>query len=57
MKEQIALILRFVDKNNTLSEEFVSFHEFKNGLTGEGLYQIINEFLGLVALDILDCHG
>ena len=45
MKEQIALILRFVDKNNIIGEEFVSFLQCRNGLTGIGLYQTINEFL------------
>ena len=57
MKEQMALILRFVDQNNIFREEFVSFLECKNGLTGVGLYQTINEFLGSVGLDILDGTG
>ena len=56
MKEQMALILRFVDQNNIIWEEFVSFLECRNGLT-VGLYQTINEFLGSVGLDILDCPG
>ena len=57
MKGQMALILRSVDKNNIIREEFVSFLECRNGLTGVGLYQTINKFLGSVGLDILDCHG
>ena len=57
MKEKMTLIVRFVDKNNIIREEFVSFLECRNGLTSAGLYQIINEFLGSVGLDILDCHG
>ena len=47
--------LRFVDKNNIIRQKFVSFLECKNGLTGVGLYQRINEFLGSVSLNILDC--
>ena len=54
MKEQMALILRFVDKNNISREEFLSFLECRNGLTGVGLYQTINEFLGSVGFDILE---
>ena len=42
----MALIIRFLDKNNIIKEEFASFLECKNGLTGVGLYQTINEFLG-----------
>ena len=47
---------KFVD-NNIIREKFVIFLGFKNGLTGVGLYQTINEFLGSVGLDILDCRG
>ena len=57
MKGQMALILRFVAKNNIVKEEFISFLECRNGLTAVGLYQTINEFLGSVGLDILDCRG
>ena len=34
MEEQMALILRFNDKNNIIREQFVSFLQCKNGLTG-----------------------
>ena len=53
----MALILRFVDKNNIIREEFVRFLEYKNGLKGVGLYQTIKEFLESVGLHILDCCG
>ena len=51
MKEQMALILRFADKNNITMEEFVSFLECRNGLTVVGLYQTINKFLEPTGLD------
>ena len=35
LKEQIALILRAVDKNSTMREEFVSFLECSYGLSGQ----------------------
>ena len=57
MKEQMALILRFVDKNNIIREESVSFLECRNDLAGAVLYQTINEFLGSAGLDILECRG
>ena len=56
-KEQMALILGLVDKNNIIREEFVSFLECRKSLTGAGLYLKINEFLGSVGLDILECRG
>ena len=56
MKEQIALILRFVDKSNVIRQEFVSFLWCKNGLIDVGLYQTIDDLLGSEGL-VLDCRG
>ena len=56
MKEQMVLILRFVDKNNIIREEFTGFLKSKNNMTGVELNHTINEHLGSVDLDILDCR-
>ena len=52
MKEQMVLILRFVDKNNIIREEFTGFLKSKNNMTGVELNHTINEHLGSVDLDI-----
>ena len=57
MKEQLALIFRFVDKKSNIREEFVSFLECSYGLSGQSLYRTIKEFLVLVGIDISDCRG
>ena len=57
MKEQLALIFRFVDKKNNIREEFVSFLECSYGLSGQSLYRTIKEFLVSVGIDISDCRG
>ena len=44
LKEQIALILRVVDKNSTMREEFVSFLECSYGLSGQSSFRTIKEF-------------
>ena len=57
MKEQLALIFRFVDKKNNIKEEFISFLECSYGLSGQSLYRTIKEFFVLVDIDISDCRG
>ena len=56
MKEQITLILRFVDNNSTIREEFVSFLECSYGLSGHSLFKTIKEFLDSNDIDISDCR-
>ena len=57
LKEQIALILRFVDKKSTIREEFVSFSECSCGLSGQSLSKRIKEFLDGNGIDISGCRG
>ena len=57
LKKQLALIFRFVDKENNITEEFVSFLECSYGLNGQSLYRTIKEFLVSVGIDISDCRG
>ena len=57
MKEQLALIFRFVDRKNNIRQEFVSFLECSYGLSGQSLYRTIKEFLASAGIDISDCRG
>ena len=57
LKEQIALILRFVDKNSNIREEFVPFLECSYGLSSQSLFKTIKEFLDSGGVDISDCRG
>ena len=54
LKEQLALIFRFVDKGNIISDEFVSFLECSYGLSGQSVYRTIKKFLVSVGIDISD---
>ncbi|XP_065671863.1 52 kDa repressor of the inhibitor of the protein kinase-like [Hydra vulgaris] len=40
-KEQLSLIIRFVDSNLDIKEEFVKFIHCSNGVTGEGLFSVL----------------
>ena len=44
LKEQIALILRVVDKNSTMREEFLSFLECSYGLSCQSSFETSKEF-------------
>ena len=44
IKEQMVLILTFVDKNDIIREDFVRFLKCKNGLTGAGSNQKLINF-------------
>ena len=57
LKEQIALVLRFVDKNSTIREKLVSFLECSYGLSDQLLFKTIKEFLDSNGIDISYCRG
>ena len=57
LKEQIALIFRFVDKSSTIRKEFAPSLECSYGLSGQSLLKIIKEFLDSNGIDISDCRG
>ena len=57
LKEQIALILRFVNKSSTIREEFVSFLECSYGSSGQSLFKTIKEFLYSDGIDVSDWRG
>ena len=56
-KEQMSLVLRFVDINMNIREEFIAFLQCKWGLSGEQLAKLILEALNDLTLSIDDCRG
>ena len=54
-KEQMSLVLRFVDINMNIREEFIAFLQCKWGLSGEQLAKLILEALNDLTLSIDDC--
>ncbi|XP_046861388.1 52 kDa repressor of the inhibitor of the protein kinase-like [Xenia sp. Carnegie-2017] len=53
----MALILRFIDKNMDIREEFIAFLQCKWGLSGENLAKLILDKLKDLGLPIEDCRG
>lgn len=56
-KEQMSLVLRFVDKDMNIREDFIKFLHCKWGLTGAGLATLVLEALNDLTLNIQDCRG
>ena len=56
LKEQIALIFRFVDMSSIIREKFVSFLECSFGLSSQSLLKKIKEFLDGNDIYISDCR-
>ena len=56
-KEQLAFILRFVDADMNIHEEFISFLHCKWGLSGSDLAKLILDALGELTLSIENCRG
>ena len=56
-KEQLSLVLRFVDCDMNIREEFISFLHCKWGLSGKQLARLILEALDALTLSIDDCRG
>ena len=56
--EQLALCLRFVDKELNIHEKFLKFCELKNGLTGKAIaHAILSCIENDLKLDIMNCRG
>jgi hypothetical protein len=53
----MSLVLRFVDINMNIREEFIAFLRCKWGLSGEQLGKLILEALNDLTLSIDDCRG
>ncbi|XP_046863323.1 52 kDa repressor of the inhibitor of the protein kinase-like [Xenia sp. Carnegie-2017] len=56
-KEQMSLVLRFVDTDMNIREEFISFLFCKWGLSGAQLAKLLLEALKELTLSIDDCRG
>ena len=56
-KEQMSLVLRFVDDNQNIREDFVRFLHCKWGLSGADLASVILNALTDLSLNISDCRG
>ncbi|XP_028413710.1 52 kDa repressor of the inhibitor of the protein kinase-like [Dendronephthya gigantea] len=55
--EQLSIVIRFVDKQCQIREEFLGFVPCKKGVSGEAVAATIEEFLRDQNLPIDDCRG
>ena len=55
--EQMSLVLRFVDINMNIREEFIAFLQCRWGLSGEQLAKLIVDALNELTLSIDNCRG
>ena len=56
-KEQMPLVLRFVDKNVDVREEFLGFLHYRSDLSGKALSETLLEAISKLKLDINYCRG
>ncbi|XP_057307823.1 zinc finger MYM-type protein 1-like isoform X2 [Hydractinia symbiolongicarpus] len=56
-KEQMSLVLRFVDSNLNIREEFVQYIHCDEGLAGKDLKSVLLKSLHNLTLNIKDCRG
>ncbi|XP_057310648.1 zinc finger MYM-type protein 1-like [Hydractinia symbiolongicarpus] len=56
-KEQMSLVLRFVDDSFNIREEFIQFIHCDEGLSGKDLQSVLCKCLEHLKLDIKDCRG
>lgn len=56
-KEQMSLVLRFVDSEMNIREEFIRFLHCKWGLSGAQLAKLITDALNELNIPIEDCRG
>jgi hypothetical protein len=56
-REQMSLVLRFVDTDMNIREEFIAFLHCKWGLSGAQLAKLVLEALNDLTLSIEDCRG
>ena len=56
-KEQMSLVLRFVDKSFHIREDFIKFIHCKEGFYGKNLSDSILSTLADPGLDIYNCRG
>ena len=56
-KEQMSIIIRYVDSKGQIREVFVKMAECNLGCSGEGLAKTILNSIEDVNLDMADCRG
>ena len=56
-KEQMSLVVRFVDAHNTIQEAFLTFVECEHGTSGEQLATLIENTCCTIGLDMRTCRG
>ncbi|XP_066916669.1 52 kDa repressor of the inhibitor of the protein kinase-like [Clytia hemisphaerica] len=56
-KEQLSVVLRYVDNSFDIKEDFVGFVHLKDGLTGKALSNAIVKRVSDLKLDIMNCRG
>ena len=56
-KEQLSLVLRFLDESCSIREEFVGFVHLKDGLSGKAISDAILSKVSDLGLDISRCRG
>ncbi|XP_065675661.1 52 kDa repressor of the inhibitor of the protein kinase-like [Hydra vulgaris] len=56
-KEQLSLVIRFVDSKFNIREEFISFLHCTEDDTGQGLFNVLLKSISDFSLDIMSCRG
>ena len=56
-KENLSLVIRFVDSTQTIREEFVGFHLCKEGTSGRAIKNVITNAVADLGLNMNDCRG
>ena len=56
-KEQLPLVLRFVDRERNVREEFIGFCECEDGVTGQAIATLIKKVVQKLGLSMDYCKG
>ena len=56
-KEQMPVIIRFIDKDKEIREEFFRFMLCDSGVSGKALAKVIKDSVKEIGLDMKDCRG
>ena len=56
-KEQLALVIRYIDRQNDVTERFLGFVHCDEGLSGDDLTKKIIEAVKTIGLPLKDCRG
>ena len=56
-KEHLSLVIRFVDKESNIREEFLGFLYCKDGTSGKELADLILKEVNRLGIDIVNCRG